>query len=356
MLTSRSLCVSALLLASAGSTVFAQTAPPPPTLRDTVQALTVPLASGPAGEAIGLATALEVANTPFGSSAGGFVFELDPTTGVRVRTAPTFGPAFAERALTAGAGKISFGASLSVATYDKLNTFDLKEMRLAASDGPLPENRETGFASFVLTSETLVVSAAIGATDKFDISVSVPFVKVKLDGLAWLVEDGRDIVARQPGFIESSGIGDVAIGGKYRLLRFGEGQPDPGGIAVQLLTRVPTGQRDNFRGLGITRVLGSLLFSSGRGKFRPHANVGFDWWEKALEVPVDFSEQTRVGARHQIQYALGTEFQAGPKLTLLADTRKLYTTEQFTAGVARGDDSLKSFADRRRAYLLKTVK
>ena len=39
-----------------------------------------------------------------------------------------------------------------------------------------------------------------------------------------------------------------------------------------------------------------------------------------------------------------------------ADTRKLYTTAQFTAGVDRGDDSLKSFADRRRAYLLKTAR
>jgi hypothetical protein len=39
-----------------------------------------------------------------------------------------------------------------------------------------------------------------------------------------------------------------------------------------------------------------------------------------------------------------------------ADTRKLYTTEQFSAGVDRGTDSVKTFADRRRAYLLKTLK
>ncbi len=39
-----------------------------------------------------------------------------------------------------------------------------------------------------------------------------------------------------------------------------------------------------------------------------------------------------------------------------ADTRKLYPTEQFTAGVDRGDDSLKGFVDRRRAFLLKTAR
>ena len=39
-----------------------------------------------------------------------------------------------------------------------------------------------------------------------------------------------------------------------------------------------------------------------------------------------------------------------------ADTKKLYSFEAFEQRVAAGEDSLKSFADRRRAYLLKTVR
>ncbi len=38
-----------------------------------------------------------------------------------------------------------------------------------------------------------------------------------------------------------------------------------------------------------------------------------------------------------------------------ADTRKLYPTEQFVSGVDQGNASVKSFVDRRRAFLLKTV-
>ena len=49
-------------------------------------------------------------------------------------------------------------------------------------------------------------------------------------------------------------------------------------------------------------------------------------------------------------------YQAVIAADVKADTRKLYSTAQFTAGVDRGDDSLKSFADRRRAYLLKTAR
>jgi hypothetical protein len=35
------------------------------------------------------------------------------------------------------------------------------------------------------------------------------------------------------------------------------------------------------------------------------------------------------------------------------DTRKLYTTEQFVSAVDQGESSLKSFVERRRAFLLK---
>ena len=37
-----------------------------------------------------------------------------------------------------------------------------------------------------------------------------------------------------------------------------------------------------------------------------------------------------------------------------ADTRKLYSWERFQTDVAEGPSSLKDFADRRRAFLLKT--
>ncbi len=39
-----------------------------------------------------------------------------------------------------------------------------------------------------------------------------------------------------------------------------------------------------------------------------------------------------------------------------ADSRKLYTTAAFTSAVDRGDESLKSFVDRRRAFLLKAAR
>lgn len=288
-------------------------------LRTTVTELLRPLAAAPVGEAVAVSTALEVATAPFGTSSGGFVFKLDPTTGLQVRTATTFGPTFSERALTNGAGKVSVGAHLIVATYDKLNKLDLEQMQLSKVTSSNDFVARTGNASLVMSSETVVMSGAIGATDNLDISVAVPMIKVKLDGISWVETTSGVIAMRASGGGIASGLGDIAVGAKFRFLKFGEEQPDPGGLAFMLTARLPTGNRENFRGLGIVRTMGSVLYSSGKGKIRPHANGGFEWWEKGLVVPTAISGQGSIEIRHQWGYAAGVEFEVAPKLTLLAD-------------------------------------
>jgi hypothetical protein len=214
---------------------------------------------------------------------------------------------------------MSVGATLSVATYDKLGDFDLSRMQLSSIRADSPTVSRTGNASLVLSSETVVITGTVGATENLDLGVAVPMVKVKLDGVSW-VQRADDVIAlRAEGAGIASGLGDVAVMAKYRFLRFGAEQPDPGGLAFMLTTRLPTGNRENFRGLGLTRVAGSVLFSAGKGKFRPHANGGFEWWEKPVHVPTGLPPSFGTGVRHQIQYAAGVEFEAAPKLTILMD-------------------------------------
>ena len=75
--------VVALCCASAASAQTTTTADL--TLQDSLRALTQPVGGAAIGEAIGLATALEVGTAPSGTSAGGFVFKLDPNTGLQAR-------------------------------------------------------------------------------------------------------------------------------------------------------------------------------------------------------------------------------------------------------------------------------
>lgn len=293
-------------------------------LAGTLEQLTQILSVREVGEALTLNTAIEVASVPLGTSSGGFAFKLDKTTGLEVRSASTFGPSFAERVITAGAGQMSVAASLSAATYDKLGEQDLEAMELARQVSNNPQLNQRGMLSLKLTSETTTIQAVMGATDKLDVGVAIPMVRVKLNAISWVEDGNGNILVRGTGSGTSSGLGDIALLGKYRLLKFGGEpppdapvEPDPGGLALSATVRVPTGSVENLRGLGIYRALGSLVFSSGKGKFRPHAQVGYEWWSKGLDVESDFDPT--VTARHSFQFAAGAEFEAAPNLTLMVD-------------------------------------
>jgi hypothetical protein len=289
------------------------------TLSQALQALTGAGASTSAGQAIALATALEVATAPLGASSAGFVFKLDPATGLQVRTATTFGPAFAERALTAGAGKLSVSANLTISTFDRLGPFKLDQMELGRTESANPDLAQTGLTSLVLSSQTMLLFTSIGATERLDLSVGVPLVKVSLEGLSWVETQSGAVLERREAAGIASGLGDIALLAKFRLLRFGEGEPDPGGVAILGTMRLPTGDRDNLRGLGITRTMASLVASTGRGRFRPHGNAGFEFWSKGIDVVADPFEETIVTVRNQLQYNVGIEYEAAPKVTLIAD-------------------------------------
>jgi hypothetical protein len=289
-------------------------------LSDTLTRLTAPVGSPAAGEAIGLATALEVATTPFGTSSAGFAFRLDPATGLRVRTATTFGPSFAERALTSGEGKVSGSASLISASYQKLGDLSLEQLRLGSVESGQPTVARVGTMNLEMSSTTLVLGGTVGVTDGLDVGVSIPMVKVQVSGLSTLVNGaGTEILTTQGGGT-ASGLGDIAAVLKYRLLSFGDTQPDPGGLALLGIMRLPTGDKENLRGLGVTRTLVALVFSSGQGRFRPHMNGGFEAWSDGVDLVVSFDpRRPTLETRHQIQYAGGFEFEATPKLTLLMD-------------------------------------
>jgi len=274
-----------------------------------------------------------VASTPLGSSSGGFAFKLDKTTGLEVRSASTFGPSFAERVITSGAGQMSLAVNLTAATYDKLGKLDLDQMELVHQQSASPLLNQKGYLSLVLASETTVIQAIMGATEKLDVGVAVPIVRVRLDAISWVEDANGSVLVRGSGIGTSTGLGDIALIGKYRLLRFGGApppdapvEPDPGGLALLVTARLPTGSRENLRGLGIHRVMPALVFSSGKGRLRPHAQIGYEFWSKGIDVVSDFDPT--VTARHSFQYAAGIEFEAAPTLTLMVD----FLTRQINGG------------------------
>jgi hypothetical protein len=319
----------ALLLAIVSCTsASAQTAPPIQgtttttpglTLAGTVSGMLKPVGSPHVGEALNFDTILEVGTLPFGASSSGFTIKLDPSTGLQVRTATTFGPSFAERALTSGEGGVNIGVSFMSSSFTRLGSqaFDGLQVR-SITAGSAVDSR-SGVANVTETASSVIIAGRMGVTDKLDIGVTLPLTTVKVNGSATLSNGRGDILTYATGSGQATGLGDIAGLVKYRFYSFGTGQPDPGGLAVMATVRFPTGSTESLRGLGVTRTMVTFIASGGQGRFRPHANGGYEYWSDGVRVASDAAVGSTVTARNQMQFAAGFEFEAAPKATVLLD-------------------------------------
>ena len=257
------------------------------------------------GEVIADLVGLEVSTAPIGSSAGGFTFTFDPATRSFTRLAPSFGPMFGERAITAGEGRAGFGINYIRATYDAIDGVNIGDGSLqtvAFRGGPAAA---TGTAELTITTETMVLFANLALNRWFDASVAVPMVNLRIDGthvIAGQVADGG---------ATASGLGDVALRGKVRLYERGQG-----GVALGVDLRLPTGDPAAMLGAGVTRTLVSGIWSTTLGALAPHASVGFEYWsnpfrafDSLLQAPID-------AGRHGSVYQAGVEWAATDRLTI----------------------------------------
>lgn len=303
------------------TSAFAQLSQAPAdSLRGILRDSLAPLGSPQAVSAIVTLSSLEVATAPLGTSTGGFTFAYDPLLKTYRRAAHSFGPAFAQRAITAGRGKVSVGVNYLHANYDSLGGLDLKDgsfqpaKNIHATQFPFSITSATR-AQVRLASDTFVAFVQAGITDRLDIGAVAPFVSMSLslDG-AYLGVNGSPLPESIAPVVSvptttSSGIGDTAIYAKYKLVK----QPD-GGLSASAELHMPSGDKNELRGLGITRTMVSAIWSKG-GRVSPHANVGYEFWSDAVDLVADGT----IAAKDRITYALGAEFDVSPRFTVLGD-------------------------------------
>ena len=217
-------CMSLLLAASSR----AQTAPPPSSLKGMLIAFGKPLGSEQLMSVLATLTSIEVSTAPLGTSTGGFTFTFDPNLRTWTRSASSFGPSFAERSLTTGKAKFSAGFNVLHAGYDSFGGYDLQNGDLRPAQNVKNTATPISYSTLKMnmSSDTVVGFAHVGVTDNFDVGIAVPWVRVSLDAEgAFFNAAGTDISAGQHPVIPmttSSGIGDIAIFGKYQLYKHDE--------------------------------------------------------------------------------------------------------------------------------------
>jgi hypothetical protein len=256
------------------------------------------------------AIALQLTTFPLPSSSGGFAYTTDPATGEIRLASATFGPVYAERALTNGKGRFDFGLSFQPTSFDSFETAELTDGSIKfvlehnnccpagtnaptvpTGEGPNPFNPEferdllQSQISLDIETHTEVLYANYGISDRFDVGAAIPIVTVQLGGSVTSTIlrtataasprthsfDGQGLATLTAAETRSAtGLGDILVRAKYNFVR-----QNASALAASIDLRLPTGDKDNLLGTGATQTKLMFLASGEYGLFAPHASFGY---------------------------------------------------------------------------------
>jgi hypothetical protein len=302
----------------------------------------------------------QLATYPVGYSSGGFTYTFDSATATERRTSPSFGPAFADRPLTIGKGRWNVGLTYQHASFDKLEgkNLDSADIRFyfehndccppgAAVPSPGSPTFEQDLIEaslrLGLTTDTVALGVNYGLTDRLDVGVVVPIVRVDMEAtlntrLVRLGSEGLppiggvEIHTFEGGGTQNpepylsarsaTGLGDLQLRGKFNLLRTADGA----GLALAVDLRLPTGDDEDLLGTGATQA---RFFVIGSGalweRFFPHVNFGYTAsgrgfaGEQADMINSQTGFDSTLRQSREVNYTFGFDAAVTPRLTTAFD-------------------------------------
>src|SRR5215475_9113948 len=224
-----------------------------------------------AGDALSTSLLIDLSTLPTSTSASGFTYRFDPTIGTSIRSSDAFDPFFTERALTAGAGLMTFGLSYQQSSFQTIDGRSLGDGTLVSTASRL-HGEDQFFDVETLTlrvhTDTAMLVGDAGVTDRLDIGAAMPLVRITLSGQRLDNYRGQQTL-QASATATTSGPGDLILHTKYDLLRGSTG------FAIGAEVRLPTGDARNLLGTGRTSGGPRLIASLGDARTSVHANVGY---------------------------------------------------------------------------------
>jgi hypothetical protein len=212
-----------------------------------------------------------LATLPVASSSSGFLYRLNPELGTVERATQNFGPFFVERALTAGKGQISFGATFQQLRFTSLDGHDLRDGSLVTTANQFVDESEP----FDVDRLTLDIDASVatlygnvGVTDRLEIGVAAPMVALVVDGSRINTYRGRTFT-QATAHARSVGLADLVVRTKFTPYR-----ENGAALAGAIDLRLPTGRNEDLLGAGSRSVRFAAIGSLESGRFSSHANAG----------------------------------------------------------------------------------
>jgi len=253
-----------------------------------------------ASETISRALQANLATLPVASSSGAFVYRLNPELGTVQRPTQTFGPFFLERALTAGRGQASFGATVQQFHFTSLDGHNLRDGSLVTTANQF-RDETTPFDVDQLTlnidASVATLYGTVGVTDRMEVGFAAPMVSLRIDGSRVNRYRGRAFTqAAASG--RAIGFADMVLRSKYTLY-----SDQATAFAAAVDVRLPTGRDQDLLGAGSTSVKLAAIGSVEDGPVSAHANAGM----------------TRGGLANEFSYGVSVAYAATGKLSLGAE-------------------------------------
>ena len=272
---------------------------------------------------------VNLATVPIATSSSGFVYRLDPELGTASRVSDSFGTFFVERAMTSGRGRVSFGASGSMANYDRLDGLALRDGTLLTTANRFGDETspfDTEALTLKIRTSTMTIFGTVGVTDRLEIGAALPFVQLDLEGSRLNVYRGDSFV-QASGTASASGMADVAIRAKYFLAGSRRG-----GVAAGAELRLPTGNEEQLLGAGKAAIRVMGIGSLEETRTGLHGNVAL----------------VRGGVSDEFDASGAVTFAATPRLTLVGELmiRHLSDVRQVVTVSAPHPTSAGVFTDR----------
>ena len=248
-----------------------------------------------ARDTITRALLVNLTSVPLGTSSGGFLYRLNPELGTVERASDSFGGFFVERALTAGAGRATFGLSAQTSAFNQLNGANLRDGSFVTVANQF-RDESTPFDTDALTlrirSNVLTVFGSVGVTDRLEVGAAVPFVRLELDG------ERRNVYFASPflqasGEASASGVGDVALRAKYMLA-----SGNRGAFSAGFEVRLPTGDEEDLLGTGHTAYRFLAIGSIESGAVTLNGNGGFVF--NGISDELNFAGAASVAVRPKV--------------------------------------------------------
>jgi hypothetical protein len=230
------------------------------------------------------------------STVTGVSFDL--SSGVPQAVQDSLGPLLTERATTLGEGRWTLGFGYTNQDFKKLDGDKLSDISITLSHQdccavgpppiPPPDGQLTGFETDTiqldididLKQEVFALFSNYGVTNRFDIGIVVPIVRVeaRASSIASIVPGGEgstiggnpvhsfetdpDLAFDETGGTET-GIGDVLLRAKYRFMDDASVFAD---FAVLFDVTLPTGDEKDLLGTGETQFRGVAVLSKNMGR------------------------------------------------------------------------------------------